>query len=240
MGRSFFIWKNKDCRAMGCYLATSPAIIRPEERVKHIEIPGRPGDLTMLEGEDIFNSYIQTVSLIARGSIRIREIYDWLRGSGYVTFGPEPDRKQMARIIGAITLQKHSHNLDWWEGEVQFYCQPFKEALTSKTDTITSSGSTVYNAGDVVERPKIKMTASATTASIVINSSNSNTLLATNLTSSHVYEIDTETMEMIDLMGYTLVTSKTVGNFPVFTTGTNTITGSGWSKLEITRRERFL
>jgi phage-related protein len=43
-----------------------------------------------------------------------------------VTFSGEPDRKQAARVIGAITLNRISRNMDKWQGEVQFYCQPLK------------------------------------------------------------------------------------------------------------------
>ena len=73
MGQSFFIWKNIDCRAMGVRLAGPAAIIRPEERVQHVTIPGRSGDLTTLEGENVYNSYIQTVTIMAHGAARIRQ-----------------------------------------------------------------------------------------------------------------------------------------------------------------------
>ena len=167
MGQNYFIWKNKDCRSMGVKLAAPVPIIRPEERVQHIQIPGRVGDLTLLEGQNIYNSYIQTASIMVHGGRRIREVYDWLRGADYVTFSGEPDKKQPARIIGAVTLNKHSHNLDWWEGEVQFYCQPLKEKLQEETVTVTSSGTTVRNNGDVTAKPMIRMTASSTSASIL-------------------------------------------------------------------------
>ena len=59
MAQSYFIWNGTDCRSKGIILDGPIPIIRPEERVKHIEIPGRSGDLTELEGEDdelIYNS----------------------------------------------------------------------------------------------------------------------------------------------------------------------------------------
>ena len=80
--QSYFIWNDIDCRSLGVKLAAPVPIVRPEERVQHIEIPGRSGDLTLVEGENIYNSYIQTASLLVKGGTRIREIYDWLRGSG--------------------------------------------------------------------------------------------------------------------------------------------------------------
>ena len=69
---------------MGVIMRGPAAIVRPEERVQHVTIPGRTGDLTELEGENIYNSYIQTVSISVRGGFRVRDIYKWLRGEGYV------------------------------------------------------------------------------------------------------------------------------------------------------------
>ena len=240
MGQSYFIWKNKDCRAMGVKLSGPVPIVRPEERVEHVQIPGRSGDLTELEGAEVYNSYIQTATILVHGGYRVREIYNWLKGAGYVTFSGEPDRRQMARVIGAITLNKHSYNLDWWTGEVQFYCQPLKEKLQEETVTVTSSGTTVRNAGDVTAKPKITMTASATSASITAGG---NQIQLSTLTSGHIYEIDSETCEVTDVTtpGTPVnCTNKSTGDFPVLNQGSNAVTGSGWSQLVIDKRERFL
>lgn len=237
MGKSFFIWNDIDCRSMGVSLAGPVPIVRPEERVKHVEIPGRSGDLTQTEGDDIYNSYIQTATIQVKGGYRVRDIYKWLRGASYVTFSGEPDRKQPARIIGAITLDKVSHNLDIWTGEVQFYCQPLKEKLYSETVEITSSGSTVVNSGDVISKPLFRVTASS--SSIMI-STGKDTIIVTGLTSGSKYIIDSDSMEVLSNDGTTLLTKNATGTFPVLLPGENTITGSGWSKIVITRRERFL
>lgn len=241
MAQSYFIWKGIDCRSMGVILQGPVPIIRPEERVNHIEIPGRSGDLTEIEGESdeekIYNSYIQTVTIEVNGGYRVREIYNWLKGSGFVTFHGEPDRKQLARVIGAITLNKHSRNLDWWVGEVQFYCQPLKQLLTEGTVQITSSGSAVMNTGDEWARPKITATASGTSMTITANGK---TLTITGLTSGQQYIIDSEIMEVTNANRTALLTKDSVGDFPKLKPGSNTITGSGWSKLVFERRERFL
>ena len=237
MAQSYFIWKGIDCRDMGVKLSGPVPIIRPEERVQHVEIPGRSGDMTELEGEQIYNSYIQTATIMVQGGYRVRETYNWLKGSGYVTFHGEPDRKQAARIVGAITLNKHSRNLDWWVGEVQFYCQPLKQKLTDDTVTVTSSGSTVMNTGDVESRPKI--TAKASGSSMTITAGGKS-LTITGLTSGSEYIIDSEIMEVSNADRTALITKDSVGSFPMLEPGSNTITGSGWSKLVIDRRERFL
>lgn len=237
MAQSYFIWNGKDCRSMGVMLQGPVPIIRPEERVQHVEIPGRSGDLTELEEEQIYNSYIQTVTIQVQGGYRVRDIFNWMKGAGYVTFHGEPDRKQAARIIGAITLNKHSRNLDWWVGEAQFYCQPLKQLLTEVPVTITSSGSTVMNAGDVKSKPKITATASGTSMSITVGGK---TLTISGLTSGNDYIIDSEITEVCTANRSALLTEKSQGDFPRLAQGSNTITGSGWSKLVIDRRERFL
>ena len=237
MGQSYFIWKNKDCRSMGVWLQGPVAIVRPEERVEHVQIIGRSGDLTETEGAEVYNSYIQTATILVKGGFRVRDIYNWLRGSGYVTFSEEPDRRQKARIIGAITLDKHSYNLDWWTGECQFYCQPLKELLIEEPVEITSSGSAVQNRGDVVARPYIVATASSTSMTIAAGGK---LLTITGLTSGTKYTIDSDIMEVGFAEGVGSITANSIGEFPVLNPGANTITGSGWSKLVIDRRERFL
>ena len=233
----YFIWKNEDCRSKGIRLATPIPIVRPEERVKHVEIPGRSGDLTQLEGENIFNSYIQTASIMVPGWFNVREVYSWLRGSGFVTFHGEPDRRQMARIIGAITLNKHSHNLDWWVGEVQFYCQPLKELLSEPLVTVTSSGTVVENIGDVDCKPRILATASGTEMTININGRE---LTISGLTSGQNYLIDCDIMDVLTADETAVLTANSEGDFPILERGDNVVYGTGWSSLRIERRERFL
>ena len=236
MPQCFFIWNNKDSRSMGIVKRSASPIIRPEERVKHVEIPGVSGDVTETEGEDIYQPYIQTATITVIGGFRVRDVYKWLRGSGYVTFDSEPDRRQQARIIGAITLEKISRNMDRYAGEVQFYCQPLKEKLQNETVTITGTAD-VINSGDVLSRPLILATASAT--SMVITAG-TKSLSISGLTSGNQYVIDSQTMEVLNSAGTETLTKNTMGDWPELPPGATNITGSGWSSLVIDRRERFL
>ena len=245
MAQSFFIWNGVDCRSMGIVMRGPAAIIRAEERVNHAEIPGRSGDLTETEGENIYNSYIQTVSMSVRGGYRVREVYKWLRGSGYVTFSGEPDRRQKARVIGAITLNRHSRNLDYWEGEVQFYCQPLKERLTSAELQVASSGDTVRNDGDVESRPRwrIKTKTGLGSSETVTITANGKTITMTGASAATWYLIDADTMMVTNWDLQTTqsnYTSLSSGEFPTLAVGANTVTFTNASELHVITRERFL
>ena len=239
MGQSYFIWNGKDCRSMGIIMRGSAPIIRPEERVNHIQIPGRSGDLTETEGASIFNSYIQTVSISVRGGFLVRDVYRWLRGSGFVTFSGEPDKKQAARVIGAITLNRISRNMDHWAGEVQFYCQPLKQLLTEAKTTISASGASVLNNGDVACSPMWKVTVASGKTSISLTAGG-NTITVSSLTGGSVIWIDSDTMEVWNSAKTALLTADSSGDFPVLNPGANTVTGSDWSSIEIEKRERYL
>ena len=237
MSQIYFIWNGVDCRSKGIELKNPIPIVRPQERVKHVEIPGREGDLTQTEGEGIYNSYIQPAMIQVKGGYRVREINNWLKGSGYVTFHGEPDRKQPARIIGAVTLNRISRNLDIWAGDVQFYCQPLKELLQETDETITSSGVTVRNNGDVISKPMWKVTASGSSA---VLAAGGKSITVTGLASGQVIWIDSDTMEILNADKTDTLTKNSIGGFPVLVPGANTVTGSGWSSVVITKRERYL
>lgn len=236
MAQSFFIWNGKDCRSMGITMRAPAAIIRPEERVRHVEIPGSSGDVTETEGENIFNSYIQTASISVVGGRRVRDVFKWLRGSGYVTFSGEPDKQQKARVIGAITLNRISRNMDRWAGEVQFYCQPLKEIIQAKTNDIAPGG-TVWNSGDVEEKPDWSFYATGTSALI---SAGGKSLAITGLTAGNAYLIRSDVNMVLTADRQTDMTANSVGDFPVLEPGSNTVTGSGWSIITVWRKEKFL
>ena len=233
---SYFVWNGVDSRSKGITLRGPAPIIKGEERVQHITIPGRSGDLTLIEGSSVYNSYIQTLSLSVSSALYVPQAYDWLRGSGFVTFSGEPTRKQPARVIGAVTLEKVSRNLDRWAGQVQFYCQPLKQLLSESPVTLTAAG-TVKNNGDVAAYPVIVATPATGQTTVVI------TVNGKSLTISNVagkIRVDCAAMEVSDENRTQILTADSGGPFPVLLTGSNTVGGSGWSQLVITKNERYL
>lgn len=159
--KRYFIWNGVRSDEMHIISNTRAPIIRPEERVEHIAIPGRTGELTQVEGEDIYNSYIQTLELSVEGKTNVPAAEAWLRGGGFVTFDTEPERKQAARIINAVTFERHSKNTDAYNAEVQFYCEPVKRQLNEAQISATN-GMTLDNPGTLPAYPEIQIEGSGT------------------------------------------------------------------------------
>lgn len=236
MAQSYFIWNGQDSRTMGLILRRPAPLIRPEERVRHVSIPGLSGDFTELEGAQVYNSYIQTIEFSVTDASRVRGVFNWLKGSGYVTFSGEPDKRQDARVIGAVTLNKVSRNLDHWAGQAQFYCQPLKQRIYETAETLTADG-TVWNGGDVESRPLIIATPAGGASTITVGISGQE-ITVTHVDGARV--IDCHAQEVTNTARTALYTAYSSGPFPMLQPGMNSVTFSGCSKLEIFKRERFL
>ena len=229
----WFEWNGVKSTTKGIKLQEMPQIIRPEERIEHVTIPGRAGEVTLTEGEDIYNSYIQTIPLAIDSAADVSAAEKWLRGSGYVTFSGQSTLKQQARVINSVEFRKHSRNSSWWEGEVQFYCDPLKELITEAAVEVTSSGATVNNPGDTVSRPLITVAGSGD-ITITIGGK---TIAIEGLTSG--WKIDSDLQWILD--GTTPQQGVYTGEFPVFNPGNNTVAFTGSiTKLTINGRWRYL
>lgn len=233
---SYFIWNGVDSRSMFITTKGHAPFIRPQERITHIKIPGKTRELTIREGDNIFDSYIQTIAFTVNGAINVNKFFRWLSGDGYVTFSSDPDKIQPAAVIGAVTLEKVSRNLDLWRGQVQFYCEALKQRIHDTSKTLTAAG-TVRNAGDVDAFPVIIATPAlgADTMTVTVNGK---TLTISNV--SGAVRIDSEAQEVSNEARTELLTQETGGPFPVLAVGDNTVGGSGWASLEIYKNERFL
>ena len=232
--RYWFEWNGTDCRTKGIRLRSMPELIRPEERVGHVVIPGRAGELTVTEGDDIYNSYIQTIPLAIDNATDVAAAEAWLRGDGYVTFCNQPTLMQRARVINAVTFTKHSKNSAWYEGDVQFYCEPLKQQATESAIEVTSSGAVIENPGDVVSRPKITITGSGD-ITIRIRTT------AISLTAADTGWIVDSDLQWVTNSSGTPQMGVYTGNFPVIAPGENTVQFTGnVTKLTIEGRWRYL
>jgi phage-related protein len=233
MAIHYFLWNGVDSRNKHIRVPNRIPVIRPEERVKRITIPGRSGELTETEGTDIYESYIQTIPITIEGAANIQAAEAWLRGAGKVTFDSQSGLEQDARVYGSFELSKHSRNRDKWHGNIQFYCNPIKRDRTESVVTVTTSGTGLNNPGDMVAYPLIKITGSG----LVTVGAGGNILTIPECQSGWIIDSENEWI----LSGTTPQEKACTGAFPILKTGANTVTFTGSvTKLEITPRFRYL
>lgn len=157
----YFIWKGIDSRMMGLWVQQYPPIVRPPMRYQSITIPGRPGALTLLEGEDVYDPYTRELKLMPKPGVDIYAIMRWLTGEGDVVFGHEPERRQHARIYDEVSFQREFAQQR--SAVVRFLCDPFKTSIHDTepiTIDLTQTSYTLAGRGDVIAYPKFELVGS--------------------------------------------------------------------------------
>ena len=102
----WFSWNGKKCTEYGIHVLEQPPITIPAERATFANIPGRPGSLTTLEGDDVYDDLILTAQCMISDPGSIRTIASYLKGSGKVTFANRPGGFYFARIVNQIPFEK--------------------------------------------------------------------------------------------------------------------------------------
>ena len=102
----WFSWNGKKCTEYGIHVLEQPPITIPAERATFTNIPGRPGSLTTLEGDDVYDDLILTAQCMISDPGSIRTIASYLKGSGKVTFANRPGGFYFARIVNQIPCEK--------------------------------------------------------------------------------------------------------------------------------------
>ena len=156
----WFIWNGKNSFGdFGLWINKLPPIIRAAERVTEIQIPGRAGSVTLLEGDDVYEQALKKCVVIVRNDVPIQPILAWLRGNGEVTFCNEPDRVYFARIAAEVSFSRISNDMS--QATIVFSCNPLKGKLHEAQDMVTLTGNgTLRNPGDVASRPVVEITGS--------------------------------------------------------------------------------
>ena len=102
----WFEWNGVRCTQYGIHVLEQPPVTIPSERVTFTDVPGRSGSLTQLEGDDVYDDMVLTVTCLIADPSRIPEIVAWLRGSGTVTFANRQGGFYHARVVNQIPFEK--------------------------------------------------------------------------------------------------------------------------------------
>ena len=82
----WFEWNGVRCTQYGIHVSELPPPTIPSERATYTNVPGRPGSLTTLEGEDVYEDVVLTAQCFLSDPTKIPAIAAWLKGSGKVAF----------------------------------------------------------------------------------------------------------------------------------------------------------
>ena len=215
----YFIWNGVDCRTKGIHVSELPPITIPLERSKQTNVPGRPGSLTQLEGDDVYDDMILTATCFISDPAQIPAIAAWLKGKGAVTFANRTGGYYKARIANQIPFEKVLRGNPHCTFAVNFRCYPFFYADAAADITVTTSGTIITNPGSVYSEPKITLTGSGDITLMV----GTTIMELTDITGSIV--IDSALQEAY--IGNTLMNDHMSGDFPVLKPGQNAISWTG-------------
>ena len=215
----YFIWNGVDCRTKGIHVSELPPITIPLERSKQTNVPGRPGSLTQLEDDDVYDDMILTATCFISDPAQIPAIAAWLKGKGAVTFANRTGGHYNARIANQIPFEKVLRGNPHCSFAVNFRCYPFWYQENVSDVTITTSGDTITNPGSVYSEPLIT----------VYGSGNITLMVGTTIVEltdvSNSIALDCALKEAYK--GTTLMNDHMSGDFPVLKPGLNAVSWSG-------------
>ena len=215
----YFIWNGVDCRTKGIHVSELPPITIPLERSTQTTVPGRPGSLTQIEGDDVYDDMILTATCFIADPAQIPVIAAWLKGKGTVTFANRTGGHYNARIANQIPFEKVLRGNPHCSFAVNFRCYPFWYKDNVSDVTISTSGGTITNPGSVYSEPLITLTGSG---DITLMAGTTIVELA-DITTGIV--LDCALKEAY--LGTTLMNDHMSGDFPILKPGLNAISWSG-------------
>ena len=218
--KNWFDWNGVRCITRGIFVSEQPPITIPQERSKQTTIPGRPGSLTTLEGDDVYDDITLTANCFIRDPSLIPSIAGWLKGSGKVIFANRPGGFYSARISNQIPFEKILRGNPHCSFAVNFRCSPpFWYVNNPSNVTITTASYILTNPGTVYSEPIISVYGSGDMTLIINDAFIELEGVSNGITINSVIQ---EAYQ-----GNTLLNNKMEGDFPILKPGTNLISWSG-------------
>ena len=211
----------------GLLIQSLPSISKPQMRV---EVEERDGDVVTKLG---YAAYDNEMEIGLHGNFDINEVIEFFSTEGEVIFSNEPDKIYRYALYDQIDYERL---IRFRTATVTFHVQPFKYS-TEADQTITSSGATVTNSGNVESKPSITITGSGT-----INFSlNGTQIFVIVMGTQTSVTIDAETLEAYS--GEILMNRAVTGDYANLRLdpGDNTFAWTGSvTKIEIHNRSRWI
>jgi phage-related protein len=229
----WFSWNGVKSTGYGIHVTEQPSVIRPSERATFINVPGRIGSLTTLEADDVYDDFVLPMECAVSDLSRMTEIGGWLKGAGALELAERPGGFYYARVANQIEFAKVLRNHPHRTFTVNFRCQPFWYLKDVPNLTLTVSGSTITNLGNIASEPVVTVYGSGDITLMV-----GTTIMELEGVSGSI-TLDTPLMEAYS--GITSLNGSMGGDFPVLVPGMNAVSWSGnVIKIEVRPNWRFL
>ena len=154
---TWFKFNGVSSETYGIIVTEQPRIVRPKERVTSVTVPGRAGALTTTQGENVFDPIDLTVRCVTPDADRLSDIYAWLTGDGEIEFACRPGGVYKGRLIKKVEAARLVKGDPHRELALTFTCQPFWRPLNQQPITLTASGATITNPGNMPSVPQIRV-----------------------------------------------------------------------------------
>lgn len=217
--QDYFIWNGTDCRQYGIHVTEQPPVTIPAERSTQTNVPGRPGSLTQLEGDDVYDDLLLTATCFISDPAQIPAIAAWLKGSGTVTFANRTGGYYKARIANQIPFEKVLRGNPHCAFSMNFRCFPFWYQEDAANITVNTSGTIVTNPGSVYAEPILTVYGSGDITFMV-----GTTIVELEDISGSIV-LDCALKEAY--LGTALMNDHMTGDFPVLKPGANAVSWSG-------------
>lgn len=228
MIRNYFVLDGKSSTDFNTYIAKSHAFDGVAPDIESITVPGRDGELTYSNKrysvfEDEIEAYIPRRMLETIDGLRA-----WLSSkTGYVRYEESihPDEYRLARFSGAFEVSESDHKGAAFT--LPFTFQPQRWLKTGENTIEFTANGSLFNPTRFAAKPLIRAYG---TGSMTVNGYT----VAVNSASGYT-DIDCEIMDCYK--GSTNCNGNVaLNNFPVLSPGNNTITFTGFTRIEIKPR----
>ncbi len=218
---------------LGIKVWTFPNYEIPEKEIQMIHVPGRSGDIAIdldsyknVERSYQVSLYDKTKSFAELGVV----LSGWLHSAnGYAELSDsyEPDFFRMALYSEEATLNNFLNQAV--TATVVFNCKPQRYLISG--NSFSSLSSPLVNPYNTIARPVFKVVGNGT---LTVNGK---TATVTNNSGTTLY-IDSEIQDVYYMSGTTAMNGNSRvtfsdSTFPVFTAGSNVVSSSGFSSVEV-------
>jgi len=129
------------CTQYLMHVSEQPPITIPKERSTTVTVPGRPGTLTLMDGDAVYDDLNLTAKCFVENTTYIKDIGAWLRGTGEVMFANRPEGYYKACVMAQIPFDTVFRGRPYRTTSVQFRCNPMMYLASGRTPVTFNKGS---------------------------------------------------------------------------------------------------